>query len=87
MTNPLSDNLIFSGYVLGELEYIHNQNKEKGFKDCEAPTSYFNGIQCITCYDDYPYFDMFLKDCSKCEEGKEYDKNKHDCYEKEKPQN
>lgn len=78
-TSLESDNLIYSGYSSAELKAVYDTNKGKGLKDCDAATPYFNGNNCISCTKEYPYFDLYNKDCVICKEGEPYDAEKHEC--------
>ena len=77
-TNPYDpENLIYSGYSKGEIDYLYTEEKKNNpdIQDCTDPTPYFNGIKCVACPDDYPYFDIVNKDCVFCDSSSTYDKD------------
>ena len=46
--------------------YTSNKTANPAIKDCVDPTPYFNGVKCVSCPDNYPYFDLSIKDCIQC---------------------
>jgi hypothetical protein len=43
---------------------------------CPINTPYFDGLQCITCPTQAPYFNLQVKTCTTCSN---YDANSHSC--------
>lgn len=78
LTNPnTAKNLILDKDPLSMWRIWYNQNKTAypEARDCEEPTPYYNGYTCISCRNEFPYFDMNMLDCVRCPNGYHFNSN------------
>ena len=81
-TDLKSNNLIYNGISIGELQENYDNNKKKypQIKDCPKEKPYFDGYDCISCHEYFPYFNVDTRLCQNCgADGAVYDKEKYDC--------
>lgn len=81
-TSLNSENLIYNGISIGELQenYNNNQKKFPKIQDCPQEKPYFDGYECISCNEHIPYFNLDTRLCQNCNANSaKYDKELHDC--------
>lgn len=81
-TNPqTAPNLIYGGKPKNEwiTKYDNNIQTYPQIADCPEKTPYFDGINCISCPEYYPYFNLEFQKCQKCQEDTKYDADVHQC--------
>lgn len=54
--------------------YFQNQQNRQ---DCPQNLPYFDGITCINCPDQFPYFNLRYQVCQTCDIGSTYDQAVH----------
>lgn len=47
--------------------------------DCPKENPYFDGITCIICPQEHPFFNLEYKMCQKCSQGTKYEEVHHEC--------
>lgn len=70
-TNINSPNLIYGGTPKAQWQQYYDRNATLGAKDCPPETPFFDGINCIKCFDGY-YFNLETRTCMHCPPGSVY---------------
>ena len=81
-TNPATaDNLILDGRSLNEWKtyYFNNQTADPQISDCPSSKPFFDGITCISCPTDTPYFNLQYRLCQTCPKETAYDRAVREC--------
>lgn len=81
-TNPATaQNLIMEGRSLNEWKtyYFNNQTADPQISDCPNSKPFFDGITCISCPADTPYFNLQYQLCQNCSKNTAYDAAEHEC--------
>ena len=81
-TNPsTSPSLILDGRSLNEwrVYYYNNQTADPQISDCPSSKPYFDGVVCINCPVEQPYFNLQYRICQACPQNTDYDVSVRDC--------
>lgn len=81
-TNPTSAaNLILEGRSLNEWKtiYFNTQTADPQVSDCPASKPFFDGITCISCNTETPYFNLQYHICQNCPAETQYDASVKEC--------
>lgn len=64
-TNINSSGLIYGGTPKAQWQQYYDQNKTAGAQDCPPANPFFDGINCIKCFNGF-YFNLETRTCMKC---------------------
>jgi hypothetical protein len=81
-TNPATTpGLIMEGRSLNEWKtyYFNNQTADPQVSDCPTSKPYFDGVTCITCPSDSPYFNLQYHVCQSCPQDTAYESSVREC--------
>ena len=80
-TSLNSPNLLYGGLPRAQHQDNYDSNKTTypTIQDCPAATPYYDGYQCIKCFDFAPDFNLVTRRCQNCPENSTYNTVLKDC--------
>jgi predicted amidophosphoribosyltransferase len=72
---------VLGGISIAQYESTYNSNKGtySDITDCPPDKPYFDNVNCVSCGEPFPYFNMYSKLCQTCGIGSTYNEKTKEC--------